>query len=312
MKAVPFFVRFQLARLMRFVFEIGPFRALFLLALIGVGAKACYDFFQGGNHFMGLLAIPLMFSIQVSRKDQAFLKVIGLPDRLFYAVIYLLVGLPFAILLATKQEWLHTALVLNSALLIPLLKKSTFNVDALFVNVGGFLPYQYFEWRTGLRQYGLAVIFLMLVGFGLGFYPGTVPIVVFFLTLNTSVFFLQGEAKEMLVVFAESPAGLLRRKIKDHLKLFACLALPLTALFLVFNIELWFIMVYVLVVSALVNINAIIFKYAVYEPGAKLDNNQTLQFLSMGSFLIPFLFPIPVVLSFINYRKALKNLELYM
>lgn len=261
---------------------------------------------------MGLLAIPLMFSIQMSRKDQTFLKVIGLPDKRFYSVIYLLVTLPFVVLLATKQEWLHIGLVINSALLIPLLKKSTFNVDALFVNMGGFLPYRYFEWRTGLRQYGLAVVFLMLVGFGLGFYPGTVPIIVFFLTLNTSVFYLQGEAKEMLVVFGDSPAALLKRKIRDHLKLFACLVVPLTTLFLIFNHDLWFIMVYVLAVSAIVNINAIIFKYAVYEPGAKLDNNQTLQFLSMGSFLIPFLFPIPVALSFINYRKARKNLELYM
>ena len=90
------------------------------------------------------------------------------------------------------------------------------------------------------------------------------------------------------------------------------LTFPLIVLFFVFNSQYWFILLYVVIIAFIVNINAIIFKYACYEPGAKLDNNQTLQVLSFGAFLIPFLFPIPIVLSVINYRKALKNLQPYL
>jgi hypothetical protein len=114
-----------------------------------------------------------------------------------------------------------------------------------------------------------------------------------------------------LVASGKSEKQLLFAKIKGHLKLFYLLILPMVLLDVMLHYEYWYVLLYALLVAFLANINAILFKYASYQPGARFDNNSLLQGLMLAFFLVPFLFPIPIIMMVVNYKKARLNLEPY-
>ena len=311
MSAFFFFARLHCVRWYRYSHELGFIRTLFLLFLAAMVIRYFSQQFDAGNHWIGLLIIPLLQAIQVKRKDRNLLKSIGVNGFWLYSGLFLLMSSPILLAFLLVKQWTYLSFVIAFCFLISLTQSYLIKPDVLFVNIGNFLPCHNFEWKTGLRQYGLAVCTLLLIGLGLSFYVATVPLVIFFLTLNTAVFYLNGESKELLSAMSDSPRDLIWKKIKTHLVTFYSMLLPLIVLFLVFNYVYWYVLAYVLVVSLIVNINAIIFKYASYEPGATFDDNTVLQALSMVSFLVPFTFPIPIILSIVNYRKALNRLSIY-
>lgn len=311
LKAFLFFLKLHAKRWMRFVAELGFVRIILVLVLFVMAMRFASMQFMAGNSYLGLVLIPLMQTIQMRRKDQLLLKNSGINGVRLYTSLFLFLSLPLFIVYLWLQEWSFAGILLAFALVIPHTKRAMFNLDNLFIGIGDFLPFRFFEWRTGLRQYGLAVIFLFLLGAGLSFLPGAVPIIIFFLTLNTSVFYLFGESKELLVANAQSSSGLLLGKIKGHLFLFYTMICPLVILDLVFHPELWYVLAYVLIIAFFASANAILFKYAAYEPGERFDNNNVLQGLMLAFFLIPFLMPVPIIMAFINYRKSVKNLSQY-
>lgn len=303
----------HLKRWGRILAELGPFRVLFLLALAALGFRWLYEWYDDGYDFVLLGIIPLLHFLQASRKDHRFLHfTLGIKSTQVYAVLYTALALPFALLLLVEKEWVYGLSALGFAWLLAQFTPKAYSTDRLFLNIGGFLPKRYFEWRTGLRQYGLAVVVLWLLGMGFGFHPAGPCLAIFFLTLNTSVFYLYSESKELLALYGNKPKTLLRNKIFGHLKLFSVLILPLVIIFFIFSMEYWYIMLYTLLAALVVNISTLLFKYAIYEPGMRLDNNQSLQALSMASFLIPFMPPVSVVLAIVNWRKAIKNLKVYL
>lgn len=306
-----FFIKLHVLRWYRYVNELGPIRSILLLLVAAFAVKNGIDKFFNGLPEIGFVLLLFGFAIQMQRKDQQFFKVVNLSPVLFYTPLFALICVPSIIGFIILDKWIYLSLIVTCAALLPFVKKSTFSLDRLFVNMGAFLPYKYFEWRCGLRQYGLAVSATALIGMSLSKFPGAVPIAIFFLTLNTSIFYLFGESKELLVASGKSEKQLLFAKIKGHLKLFYLLILPMVLLDVMLHYEYWYVLLYALLVAFLANINAILFKYASYQPGARFDNNSLLQGLMLAFFLVPFLFPIPIIMMVVNYKKARLNLEPY-
>lgn len=311
MKAFFYFARLHALRAYRLTHELGFVRTLFVLLLLFMAVQLMRQQFASGNYWLGLILIPIFQGVQVKRKDQNLLKLLGVSGYWLYTGFFLILSSPVLVGLSLGLKWTYVLFLIAFCFLIPLTRSYMFNPDRLFVNIGGFLPFKYFEWRAGLRQYGLAVCALLLIGIGLSFFVATVPLVIFFLTINTSVFYLNGESKELLCATSSSPKNLIWSKVKAHLTLSGIMLTPISILFLVFHSEYWFVLLAVLTIALIVNINAIIFKYASYQPGQSFESNSVLQGISMASFLVPFLAPLPIVLSFINYKKALNRLAVY-
>jgi len=269
--------------------------------------------FEAGQSYWGLFVIPLIQVIQLQRKDFSLMKVLGIRDNILYSFLFLMLSSPVLVAFLFTGDWLYAGVLLSFCAIMPFTRKTMVNPDKWFMSMGNFLPYKYFEWRSGLRQYGLAISVLLLVGLGLSFLPWVVPLVLFFLTLNTSVFYLFGESKELLVACGKSPGHLIGSKIKGHLKLFYTMVSPLVLLSVIFHHDTTSLLVllYVLVISLFAGTNAILFKYVSYTPGARFDNNTLLQGLMLAFFLVPFLMPVPILMAFINYRRSLKNLKTY-
>jgi hypothetical protein len=306
-----FFFRIHLLRWYRYVNELGPIRSILILVLLFAVVRYGVTQFLAGEHYWGYLPLLLIQSIQFARKDFKMLQLAHLNQYWLYLFIYALIGSISLIAFLTSGLFVEALIVLAFVAVTPLINFNGVNMDRFFVSVGDFLPYKNFEWRTGLRQYGLAVILLTIAGLGLSIFQGGVPVVIFFLTLNTSVFYLFGESKELLIANYASPRQLIFTKLKSHMAMFYTLILPMSILYIIFNPSLWFVLLYVWVIAFLASINAILFKYQGYEPGARFDNNNVLQGLMLVFFLIPFLFPIPIIMMIVNYKKSIKNLKTY-
>lgn len=313
MKVFGFFLFFHAKRWLRFFAELGFVRILVVLTLLAFGGRFIQMRVAAGQLYFPLLVIPLIQFIQFRRKDFGLLKTIGVNGNVLYACFYITLSIPALVLFIFYQQWLYLAVLAGFCVLIPFTRQTIVNPDRWFMSMGDFLPVKYFEWRSGLRQYGLAVAILLLLGVGLSFAPYAVSIVLFFLTLNTSVFYLFGESKELLVACGESPKQLLHQKIKGHLTLFYIMISPLVLLSVFFHHDTTSLLVllYVLVTSFFASINAILFKYVSYQPAARFDNNTLLQGLMLAFFLVPFLMPVPIVMAFVNYRRSLTNLKTY-
>lgn len=313
MKVFGFFLLLHLKRWLRFLSELGFVRTILVLVVLAMGVRFLQMRFEAGQSYWGLFMIPLIQILQLQRKDFKLMKIIGVKDNVLYSLLYLTLSVPVLVAFLFSKDWVYAGLLLAFCAIMPFTRKTMINPDRWFMSMGNFLPYKYFEWRSGLRQYGLAVSILLLVGLGLSFLPWVVPLVLFFLTLNTSVFYLFGESKELLVACGEHPGALLSNKIKGHLTLFYTMVSPLVLASVIFHHDTTslLLLVYVLVVSFFASVNAILFKYVSYSPGARFDNNALLQGLMLAFFLVPFLMPVPILMALVNYRRSLKNLKPY-
>lgn len=313
MKVFGFFLLLHAKRWLRFASELGFVRLVVVLIFLAMGFRFMQLRLEAGQHYFPLLVIPIVQMIQFRRKDFSLLNNLGINDTVLYMGIYLVLCAPSLLVFLVYEEWLYAAVTTAFGILIPFTKQIKADPDRWFVSMGDFLPVKYFEWRSGLRQYGLAVSALLLIGLGLSFVPYAVSLVLFFLTLNTTVFYLFGESKELLVACGKSPAHLIRQKLLGHFKLFYTMVSPLVILSVVFHHDSTSLMVlaYVSLMSFFASINAVLFKYVSYAPGARFDNNTVLQGLMLAFFLVPFLMPVPIVMAVINYRRSINNLKVY-
>ncbi|MFY0671861.1 MAG: hypothetical protein JXQ87_00570 [Bacteroidia bacterium] len=304
-------MRIHILRWYRYINELGPIRAILILFILFALMRYAFTQFLAGEHYWGYLPLLLIQAIQFSRKDYKLLQLAHLSQYVLYLLVYSIIGSISVLAFSFLGLYINALIVLGFVVISPLINFNGVTMDRFFLNIGDFLPYKNFEWRTGLRQYGLAVIVLLLCGIGLSKFQGGVPVIIFFLTLNTSVFYLFGESKELLVANYASPHQLIINKLKNHCFIFYLLILPMSILYVAFNPGLWFVLLYVWIVAFLATINAVLFKYRSYRPGARFDNNNVLQGLMLVFFLIPFLFPIPIVMMIINYKKSVENLKPY-
>ncbi|MBI1184962.1 hypothetical protein GC194_11865 [bacterium] len=311
MKESLFFLKLHSKRWYRFLGELGPFRVFFLLVLFSLFLRFVWLQFVDGNGVLGLSFALFPFVIQQGRKDHHLLQLASLKSAMVYGFLYLVISLPVMLMFLLFGHYYLLAALLAVCALVPFMPGKKISIDHWFINLGNFLPKEYFEWRSGLRQYGLALIVLFISGLALSVFRGAVPVIIFFITLNTAVFYLHAESKELLTAMSSSAKGLLFRKIKGFLLIFYLLILPLVLLDLYFHPELWPVILYVIVVSFFAGTNAILFKYAAYRQGERFDNNIAIQSLMTAFFLLPVLFPVPIVMAIINFKKSIKNLSLY-
>ncbi|MBI3141905.1 MAG: hypothetical protein HYZ16_03675 [Bacteroidetes bacterium] len=306
-----FFLKLHARRWYRYLSEIGLVHALFVLGLVVFGTYAVWAQVAQGRQYIALIVLPLLHSLQYYRRDHQFLVLLGLSVAVPYRLPYLVLALPFLAMMLAVGHWAYLALSVAAIFLLPLLHMRPFLPHNWFLQLGSFLPYRLFEWRCGLRQYGLAIIILWLAGAALSVFPVAVPIVLFFLALNTSVFQLMAEPKEMLTAMASSPGHLLRLKAMDQLALHALLTAPLVALDLWFHPQYWYIVLYVVVIGAVTQVQAVVYKYSLYRPGQRFESDSVFQLLVMSSFLVPFLLPIPFWVAVANYKKSIRQLTPY-
>lgn len=302
------FIRFRQG--LRYAAELGFLRgivALFLLLFFYVSALQRFPPWLTA----GIMA-ALLLSIHTTRLDKTFLSILGLPATLVYFVEYLLLALPFMVPLSLQNHWQPALSLFGITLVLPLLNVRLTDTSRRFSWVVTWLPAAMFEWKSGLRKHFFPLLIIYAIALFCYQFTVTTPIALLLLTLISCDFYVETESREMLEAFEMPPGKFLWFKLKNQLKIFWLLCLPLLLIFIFFHGAYWYVLPVVMLLCSVLQVLSILLKYAVYSPHEDLQGNFLLIGLSIIFFFVPFLLPLPFLWIVKYYRKAMHNLHFYL
>lgn len=291
-----------------------PGTALVFLALLVLGALyvgASYGTPEGGQTLLGIQAALLGF-VHGGRRDSRFLVLAGRSPGRTYVVEYLFLSAPFLLLLTLHPLFLFPAVALP--LLLPWLPAGLLERSlALARNRSAWrlpLPARSFEWISGLRRHGGALVLLYAAALTLSEYPGVVLAVLVLLAWCVSLFHFDGEPWIVVEAFAPTPRRFLLEKLRRSVSLHLLLSAPLAGLFLARHPSLWEILVLVLAVGTGVHAGSVLTKYALYREGRTLGIAGYVTLLVLGgALLVP---PAGLFLLYRLWRMAQRNLSFHL
>lgn len=238
---------------------------------LGISAGISFPFFlkiyNQPRPIWGLiLALPALL-FHFSRRDGRFLQQLGLPLHPTLSLEYLLVSLPSIALLFASSNFFGVAVLLAAVATLPFLPLAGRQIGEQAVNFSlGWLPVWAFEWRAGIRQMGWGFAVLWLGGLGISWWVGGLPLFGFLFATVAMSFFENLESKEILQQqFAER--GAFWRKTWRQVALAWVFLLPSSAIFLLFNFQLWLLVPAVFSLVGLSVAFAHALKYSGWHPG---------------------------------------------
>lgn len=295
--------------------DLGLLRILFLGGLLAVFSISFYNLVDLYSWWVvGAWAFSLV-SIHNQRDDQQFLRHLGINRRMLFWMEYSILSAPFAFLFFIQGDLLHVLAVLASAaalaMINPIFPKLRLKRASRSIR---WLPKAAFEWRSGWRNHGWILVLLLVLGLSMSNYVFVPLVALFGLALTTSAFYTDGESKEMLEAVANKPSTLLHRKAQIQLGLYSVMAAPLIAAFLLFHLHWWFVLLVVLAICVIFQLFALFLKYSMYEPGEPININLFTMWLGIctACLTLPFLQPVPLVMTVRMYHRAKANLQNYL
>lgn len=302
----------RLKQVYRSVIGIGLLRILFLIAMVAAFGIALYvksaDVIISKYISTGLLFLILL--IQVKREDKLFLKTHFSRYKILMLAEYFVLSVPVIICFLIHRQWIALSLLVV-LLIIP-------NVDLkakhsnLNTKLQKLIPSDFIEWKSGVRKYFFIIVPVWIIAVFTSFFVGSVPIAIFVLGILIPGFFEKCEPYPILLSYELSAPELLILKAKRQIQLFSVIILPLIVLFILFNIDRWYIPLAEYLIFCSLHIYAIMTKYAFYEPNMKSPAAQT--FVSIGAVgsIIPVFLPVIWILTVWFYVKSINNLNFYL
>ncbi len=293
--------------LYRIALEIGVLRSAFVISFL---IYLLFQVFAFKNSYIILsINILAIFSLHTTRSDKSFLRSASVPFKQLFLLEYLILSIPFILYFAFNQYLIELA---GLVLVLPIISliNITFKTQELRSLSFTIVPAFVFEWRAGLRQ---SCLFILLAYIGAAIFYESVTIIVLcnlLIIINLAFFYLQGESKTLLLLPQLAPLPFLVFKVKYHVLFSTFLVFPFALLIFIAHPTLWFLAVLLLIINLLMQIFAILQKYAVWSPNSNLQPNMTLYLFYFISFVIPFLMPVGIFLFIRAYRKAVENLKL--
>ncbi len=303
----------RVLQLKRILLELGLLRTTVLLVTV---VFLLFQFGAAGTHtsIEINLVIPLLsviFSVHLVRNDRKFLKIIQINPVKVFLVEYICLVLPIILLLASSLQFLSVSILIAGIFLISLLpnvflirKKIIFHLSFVFQNS--------YEWMSGFRRNMPALCLLFIASVIFSTYTVTTPLFLLFLTISTCYFYVESEPLLLLQLNEYKPASFLQSKIYTQLKLFFLYTLFFQVIFLIFSFAYWYILIIINLICIILQVLAIVAKYAYYRPNEKLPMVGFFVILAFICLSIPFLSPLPLLMCIYFYRKSIGNLKEYL
>ena len=304
-------LKIRLLQIKRELVDLGV-GIIVLLLLYVFAVYNCYLFFQEDKKALLLsLAFLLIYvSLQIGRKDKAFVLMHTKQPYKEFFFEYFVLGLPItSVCLFTKNWWLFLVITLCTFFVGYI--NLGFKRQTYFRNISAFIPAYYFEWISGIRKsFTLLIPFYLLAI--LSCFVRIVPLIfLWFVVVQIVSFFTENESTFILTANDESAKKFLSNKLNRHVSLLLKLIMPIAIINLIFNFSDWIVIVSFVIVLISLLCFAICFKYAGYVP----NQNSTAKSITVSMIvlcsLIPYLFIVPFIFAVIYYRKALHNLNPY-
>ena len=302
------FIRFRQG--LRYGAELGAFRGLVALVLLLFFYVSALQRFSPWL-IAGLIGF-LLLSIHTTRLDKTFLSVVGISAAQVFFVEYLLLALPFLVPLLLQNHWQPALLLFGITSFLPFLNVRITDTSRRFSWLVAWLPADMFEWKSGLRKHFFPVLIIYAIALVCYSFTVATPIALLLLTLISCDFYVKTESREMLEAFEMPPGKLLQLKLKNQLKMFWLMCLPLLLVFIFFHGAYWYVLPVVMLLCSALQMLSILLKYAIYSPHEGLQGNFLLIGLSIIFFFVPFLLPLPFLWIIKYYKKAMHNLHFYL
>ena len=190
--------------------------------------------------------------------------------------------------------------------------KSTKTFAFIPVRITSLIPVPGIEWYSGYRRWGLQLLLFYLLSIGLSFLPFASLFLLSFLTFVISGFYTHGESLAILNAGNLGASAFLKQKILRHSKFTGLFLLPVLIIYVLQHPEHWYIALIAWFVYMINIFYFITLKYALYRPDKKLTADSIWVALLFASTLIPFLFPIPIIVALRNYSLSKINLKIYL
>ncbi len=306
------FLKIRFKQLLRALIGIGVFRLFVLLAILfliimGLSLQVSKEpnvFIVSG------LYLFIILTVHLKREDKLFLKTHIDHFRLLYFIEYLILSVPFIIMLIVYSQWIIALAYIPFLFVIPYI-----NIKTKYVNYNTklqkLIPDNCFEWKGGVRKNLLLLSLIWIVGFSTSFFIGSVPIVLFILGLFPLSFYEKGESLQMLMAWEMRTKSFLLIKIKNQILLFSALSIPLIIAFVLFHPGRWYIPVAEFILLLSFQIYIIVLKYAFYKPNMKSGGAQMFSAFGAISIFMPFFIPVVWILTVWFWFKSLKTLNFY-
>jgi hypothetical protein len=262
-------------------------------------------------YYLTAFILIICLSVQSYRNDKQFVYAHIRKPHLEIFLEYLLLTFPFAITCLFTANWFCYPGLVILLLFVPYLK-FTVKQKTYFKNVSSIIPAADFEWISGFRKSFVFLIPLFFLALGLSWFRILPLLLLWFITVSIASFYTECEPLHILKEGNFSSKRLLNHKLMRHSKYLILLYFPVLVINTVFNPGYWVLNLLFIPVQLSLVCYSICLKYSSYEPNKKtIGNSIILALVSLGS-IIPYLLPIPLLMTFFTYGKAKRNLNNYL
>ncbi len=302
----------RVKQLQRQVYSLG----LYTFALIAIAFYlifVSFKQFKNSNHAYYIIVImaTICVALQVSRKDKLFVyKHIKNPHLQIFSE-YVALTFPVTVTAIFTRSWAYYPLLLIFLSAVPYLNVST-RKKTVFKNLSKIIPASNFELISGFRKSFVFFTGIYLLAAAFCWFRILPLFLLWFLTAAAMSFYGKCEPIHILREGNLSAKKFLLRKLISHNFYILLLYTPIIIVNTFFNSE--FLLINLLFIPVQVSLLsfAICLKYSSYAPNKGLTGNTIL--ITIIAFLssLPYLLPLPVILSFIYFYKAQNNLNRYL
>jgi hypothetical protein len=269
--------------------------------------------FENGQYALDIIAAAAFIctALQIYRKDKVFIyKQIEKPHLQLFSE-YLALTLPFTVTALFTKSWMYYPLLPVFLFCISYLKISV-RKKTVLKNLSNIIPASNFEWISGFRKSFIFFIGLYLFAVAFCWFRILPLFLLWFLTVIIISFYSECEPTQILRESGRSSKKFLLHKLISQNLFILILYVPLVIINTFLNNKLLLINLLFVPTQMSLLCFAICLKYSSYRPNKKLTENNIL--ITIIAFLssLPYLLPVPVILSFIYFYKAKKNLNHYL
>ena len=324
-------LKIRLIQVFRLFKEIGLLRAPILLTFIAfVSLFIFQNTKQSGNSYVvSIIAGLILLSIHASRKDKQFLKMNFSRSYFIFLVEYFILVFPMIIIFCIYKNWGNIIILCLICLLIPRIYLNLGLGDVSSVSKLLLNPFssnlnlkwnikipihnpRSFEWISGFRRYFIIIVPIYLLVLAFSFKAYVAPVGLILLSMIVSGFYYYGESREFIELFSWNYRTYLIKKMKLSVSYLLVLLMPIVFISLLFQPETWYYIIGAIVIAIVIQIITIIFKYALFAENADLGRNGLIVSINVMCILMPFLWPLPIIMSIRYYFKAQNNLKKYL
>lgn len=304
--------KLRLHQLKRQVNDLGIGYVLIVLAFLAAVIVYTFLKYQTKSYapFIAGITALIIFSIHLGRKDKTFIyRQIDEPVRNIFTE-YAIFSLPFTLPALLTSHWYYFLLLIPVFFACATLRLNL-KQRTILPNLSKIISSKNFEWLSGVRNNITAVSILLLLAFATSWLR-IVPLIFLWLFITTLMaFYQEGESLQILYATPGSPRRILWLKIKSALKLVLFIFIPVLVVNIIFHPELLLLDTAFLIMQLTMVVFTVLFKYTTYVPNEiNKGNSVLLASLSIAS-LVPYTFPLPLLMCIRNYGKAVKNLNYY-